>query len=50
VFSRSAIVAGRQRVSAKLAKDGMADANVLPLTKVDLDKKTIDLTFEIEAP
>ena len=47
VFKRSAIVDGRQRVADAAVAAGNPAANVLPLTKVDLDKQTIDLTLEV---
>lgn len=47
VFKRSAIVDGRQRVADAAVAAGNPAANVLPLTKVDLKKQTIDLTLEV---
>ena len=47
VFSRSAIVAGVQKITEAVHAAGMPTGNVLPLTKVDTAKKTIDLTLEI---
>ena len=46
-FSRTLIAGDRENLSAFYQDQGYAYANVMPLTKVDLDKKTIDLTFEI---
>ncbi len=47
IFSRSAIVAGVQKIADAVHAAGMTNANVLPVTKVDTAKKTIDLTLEI---
>jgi outer membrane protein insertion porin family len=46
-FSRTRIAEDRENLSAFYQDQGYAYANVLPLTKVDLDKRTISLTFEI---
>jgi outer membrane protein insertion porin family len=48
IFSRSALAAERERLSRYYEERGYAYVNVIPLTKVDLDKKTIAVTFEIE--
>jgi outer membrane protein insertion porin family len=47
VFSRSLLAADIQTLSELYQDQGYAYANVLPLTKVDLDRKTIGLTLEI---
>ena len=47
VFSRTAIVNGVQKITDAVHAAGMTNANVLPLTKVDTTKKTIDLTLEV---
>ena len=47
IFSRSAIVAGVQKITEAVHANGMTTANVLPLTKLDTAKKTIDLTLEV---
>lgn len=46
-FSRTRIAEDRENLSAFYQDQGYAYANVLPLTKVDLDKKQINLTFEV---
>jgi outer membrane protein insertion porin family len=46
-FARTMIAADREVLSNYYMDQGYAYANVSPLTKVDLDKKTISLTFEI---
>jgi outer membrane protein insertion porin family len=46
-FSRSMIANDRQALSDFYQDQGYAYANVLPLTKIDLDRRTIGLTFEI---
>jgi len=46
-FSRTRIAEDRENLSAFYQDQGYAYANVLPLTKVDLDKRTIALTFEV---
>jgi len=46
-FSRTLIAEDREALSSFYQDQGYAYANVLPLTKVDLDKRTIALTFEI---
>ncbi|NVB81462.1 MAG: outer membrane protein assembly factor BamA [Kofleriaceae bacterium] len=46
-FSRTKIAEDRENLSAFYQDQGYAYANVLPLTKVDLDKKQISLTFEV---
>lgn len=46
-FSRTLIAEDREALSNYYQDQGYAYANVLPLTKVDLDKKQINLTFEI---
>lgn len=48
VFSRSMIATDRESLSTFYQDKSYADANVLPLTKIDLDHHTIALTFEIE--
>ncbi|HEX5060266.1 MAG TPA: outer membrane protein assembly factor BamA [Kofleriaceae bacterium] len=47
IFSRTRIAEDRENLSAFYQDQGYAYANVLPLTKVDLDKRTISLTFEV---
>jgi outer membrane protein insertion porin family len=50
VFSRTKIADGRQRVLDEVAKTtGKPNVDVLPLTKLDLEKKKIDFTLEITA-
>jgi outer membrane protein insertion porin family len=46
-FSRTQIQEDREALSAYYQDKGYAYANVLPLTKVDLDKKQIALTWEV---
>jgi len=46
-FSRTRIAEDRENLSAFYQDQGYAYANVLPLTKVDLEKRTISLTFEV---
>ncbi len=46
-FSRTLIAEAREAVSNYYQDQGYAYANVSPLTKVDLDKRQIHLTFEI---
>jgi outer membrane protein insertion porin family len=46
-FSRTVIAEDREKLSAFYQDQGYAYANVLPLTKVDLPHKKINLTFEI---
>jgi outer membrane protein insertion porin family len=46
-FSRTRISEDRDRLSAYYMDQGYAYANVLPMTKVNLTDRTIDLTFEI---
>ncbi len=46
-FSRTLIAEDREALSNYYQDQGYAYANVLPLTKVDLDKKQISLTFEV---
>lgn len=47
LFSRRMIAEDREALSDHYQDQGYAYVNVLPLTKVDLDHKTIALTFEI---
>jgi len=47
IFSRTRIANDREKLSDFYQDQGYAYANVLPLTKVDLVRKTIGLTFEI---
>src|SRR5512140_2505702 len=46
-FSRTLIAEDREALSSYYQDQGYAYANVLPLTMVDLDKKQINLTFEV---
>jgi outer membrane protein insertion porin family len=46
-FSRTVIAEDREKLSAFYQDQGYAYANVLPLTKVDLPNKKINLTFEV---
>ena len=46
-FNRSAIRDASNRLREAARQDGMQNAEVLPLTNVDLAKKTIGLTFEV---
>ncbi len=46
-FSRTMIAEDRESLSSFYQDQGYAYANVLPLTKVDLDKRQISLTFEV---
>ena len=46
-FSRTVIAEDRDRLSNYYMDQGYAYANVLPLTKVDLKKREIALTFEV---
>jgi outer membrane protein assembly factor BamA len=47
VFNRSAIVAGRKRVVDAIVASGKPNAEVNPLSNVDLPKRTIDLALEV---
>ncbi len=47
VFSRSAVTRDMERLK-HLASEKGTEVEVTPLTKVDLDKKRIDLTFSLE--
>lgn len=46
-FSRTGIAESREALSNYYQDQGYANANVLPLTKVDIDKKQLSLTFEV---
>ena len=46
-FSRTLIAEDREALSSYYQDQGYAYANVLPLTKVDLEHRTISLTFEV---
>jgi outer membrane protein insertion porin family len=46
-FSRTMIAEDREKLSNYYQDQGYAYANVLPLTKVDLDHRKINLTFEV---
>ncbi len=46
-FSRTRIAEDREKISSFYQDQGYAYANVLPLTKVDLPNRRINLTFEI---
>lgn len=46
-FSRTMIADDRETLSTYYQDNGYADANVIPLTTVDLSNHTISLTFEI---
>ena len=46
-FSRTLIAEDRESLSNYYQDQGYAYANVLPLTKVDLEKRQISLTFEV---
>ncbi|MFT3700524.1 MAG: outer membrane protein assembly factor BamA [Kofleriaceae bacterium] len=46
-FSRTLIAEDRESLSNYYQDQGYAYANVLPLTKVDLEKRQINLTFEV---
>lgn len=48
VFSRREIAADMARLSDDYGDRGYAFANIIPLTHVDLDRKTIALDFEVE--
>jgi outer membrane protein insertion porin family len=48
LFSRTVIATDRELLSTRYQDEGYADAEVLPLTKVDLPHRTIDLTFEVK--
>lgn len=48
MFSRTLIADDRTQLSRYYEERGYAYVNVLPLTKVDIAKRTIGLTFEIE--
>lgn len=48
VFSRSKVDASSDAISSGLADFGYAFANVDPLTKVNDDNKTVDLTFFVD--
>ena len=46
-FSRTSIAEDREKLSSYYQDQGYAYANVLPLTKVDLPNRKINLTFEV---
>jgi len=46
-FSRTTIAEDREKLSSFYQDQGYAYANVLPLTKVDLPNRKINLTFEV---
>jgi outer membrane protein insertion porin family len=46
-FSRTAIAEDREKLSSYYQDQGYAYANVLPLTKVDLEHRKINMTFEV---
>ncbi len=46
-FSRTTIAEDREKLSSYYQDQGYAYANVLPLTKVDLANRRINLTFEV---
>ena len=48
-FSRTAIANGRDKVAEAVIAGGRKDAVVLPLTKVDMSNKWIDLTLEVSS-
>ena len=48
VFSRTEIATDRETLSLRYQDDGYADALVLPLTKVDVAARTIELTFDVK--
>jgi len=48
LFSRTEIATDRETLSTRYQDDGYADAMVLPLTKIDLPARTIDLTFDVK--
>ncbi len=48
LFSRTVIATDRETLQTRYQDDGYADATVLPLTKVDLVRRSIDLTFEVK--
>ncbi|MCW5804578.1 MAG: hypothetical protein KIT31_19565 [Deltaproteobacteria bacterium] len=47
VFNRSAIVAARDRLAEKVTESGRPTPSVAPITNLDLQKRTIDITFEV---
>jgi outer membrane protein assembly factor BamA len=47
LFSRRKIAAGAQALAAFARKNGITDPNVSELSKIDLEHKTIDFSFEI---
>lgn len=47
LFSRKTIADGRRAINDDVIQQGHPKAEVLPLTKVDVKKKTIGLTFEV---
>ncbi len=48
VFSRTQIATDREQLSRYYEERGYANVNVLPLTKLDIAKRTVGLAFEIE--
>lgn len=50
VFNRSKIAAGLEKIGAMHKSKGREGMNVLPMTEVDLKKKTIGLTLEVQGP
>jgi outer membrane protein insertion porin family len=48
LFSRTEIATDRELLSTRYQDEGYADAIILPLTKVDLAHRTIELTFDVK--
>jgi len=48
VFSRRRIADDRERLTTWYQDRGFAYVNVLPISRIDTERRTIDLTFEIE--
>lgn len=48
LFARSALSAERERLSRYWQERGYAYVNVIPLTRVDVTRRLVDVTFEIE--
>jgi outer membrane protein insertion porin family len=48
LFARTVIANDREALSTRYQDEGYADAMILPLTKVDLAQRTIELTFEVK--
>lgn len=48
IFSRQAVVASTEAISRRLGEDGYAFARINPVPSLDVEKKTVSLTFFID--